>query len=238
MLAAEGALILKFWFHLSKKAQKKRLKALENDPVNRWRVQETDWERFEMYDRFRKVSELALRRTSKGHAPWHVIEGVDERFRNLTVGRTLLAALRERLDGTPESPAAAAAPPPLPSVDGRNVVGALDLSQSLSKKAYERQLLELQERLNGLSRHKRFRKHAVVAVFEGNDAAGKGGAIRRVTGALDARFYRVVPVAPRARRSACTPISGVSGAISQGTATTSSSTVPGTAASWWNGSRG
>ena len=195
MLAAEGALILKFWFHLSKKTQRKRLKALEKDPDNRWRVQDTDWERFEMYDRFRKVSELALRRTSKGHAPWHVIEGTDEPYRNLTVGRTLLAALRGRLDGKPAAPAAAAAPPLLPSVDGRNVIEALDLTQALTKKAYERRLTELQGRLNGLSRHKKFRNHAVVAVFEGNDAAGKGGAIRRVTGALDARFYRVVPVA-------------------------------------------
>jgi AMP-polyphosphate phosphotransferase len=195
MLAAEGALILKFWFHLSKKAQKKRLKALEKDSVNHWRVQDTDWERFEMYDRFRKISELTLRRTSKGHAPWHVVEGGDERYRNLTVGRTLLAALRERLDGVQPEPAAAAAPPPLPSVDGRNVIDALDLSLALKKKEYEERLAELQGRFNGLSRHKKFARHALVAVFEGNDAAGKGGAIRRMTGALDARFFRVVPVA-------------------------------------------
>jgi len=196
MLAAEGALILKFWFHLSKRAQKTRLKALEDDPKNRWRVADTDWERFKMYDTFRKVSELALRRTSKGHAPWHVVEGGDERYRNLTVGRTLLAALRERLTaGTVGNPAASAAPPPLPSVDGREIINVLDLSLALPKKSYEKKLVELQGRLNGLSRHKKFRRHALVAVFEGNDAAGKGGAIRRVTGAMDARFYRVVPVA-------------------------------------------
>ena len=82
MLSDEGALILKFWFHLSKKAQKKRLQALEADPKTRWRVTDTDWERFKMYDRFRKVSEKALRDTSTGHAPWIVVEGADPNYRD------------------------------------------------------------------------------------------------------------------------------------------------------------
>src|SRR3954466_7620410 len=64
MLADEGALILKFWFHLSKKAQKKRLKALAADPRTRWRVSDTEWERLRLYNQFRKVSETALRETS------------------------------------------------------------------------------------------------------------------------------------------------------------------------------
>src|SRR4051812_28774374 len=90
MLADEGALILKFWFHLSKKAQKKRLTSLEADPKTRWRVTDTDWARYKEYDRFRKVSEIALRETSSAHAPWIVVEGVDPNYRYLTVGRTLL----------------------------------------------------------------------------------------------------------------------------------------------------
>ena len=77
MLADEGVLILKFWFHLSKKAQKKRLKALEKDPKTRWRVTETDWERFKSYDTFYEVSEHALRQTSTADAPWHIVEGTD-----------------------------------------------------------------------------------------------------------------------------------------------------------------
>ena len=194
MLAAEGALLLKFWFHLSKKAQKKRLKALEQDPKSRWRVADTDWERLKLYDTFRSISELALRRTSKGHAPWFVVEGGDERYRNLTVGKTLLAALRERLDNPAVVPVNTAPPPP-PNVDGREIVNTLDLGQKLPKKRYETKLEELQGRLNKLSRDTKFRDHAMVAVFEGNDAAGKGGAIRRITSALDARFYRVVRVA-------------------------------------------
>jgi len=77
MLTDEGALILKFWFHLSKDAQKKRLKSLEKYPKTRWRVTDTDWERFKIYDKFRKVSEYTLRETSTSEAPWIVVEGAD-----------------------------------------------------------------------------------------------------------------------------------------------------------------
>lgn len=84
MLTDEGALIIKFWFHLSKDVQKAHLKAFEKDPKTRWRVTDTDWERFKLYDKFRKVSEHTLRETSTAEAPWMVVEGSDERYRGLT----------------------------------------------------------------------------------------------------------------------------------------------------------
>jgi len=83
----------------------------------------------------------------------------------------------------------------LPPLDGRGVLEALDLSQRLDKADYEDQLLAEQARLARLLCDKKYRRHALVAAFEGNDAAGKGSAIRRVTGALDPRQYRIVPVA-------------------------------------------
>ena len=194
MLSDEGALILKFWFHLSKKAQKERLLALEAHPKTRWRVTDTDWERFKMYDRFRKVSERALRETSTAHAPWIVVEGSDANYRSLTVGRTILDALNKRLAG--EKPAVSQpAALPEPAIDGRNVLSNLDFETRLTHKEYRRKLEKYQGRLNMLTRHKKFRQKSLIAVFEGADAAGKGGAIRRITGALDARHYRVNPVA-------------------------------------------
>ena len=210
MLADEGVLLLKFWFHLSKKDQKARLKALEKDPLTRWRVTKEDWNRFEKYDRFRKVSELLVRRTSTPAAPWMVVEGVDECYRALTVGETLLAAMRQRLDGQGTVPAdneraaaaaALAAPaatprpaPRLPAIDRRDVLSMLELDQPMTREVYEPALALLQGRLNRLSRDVKFRKRAAVVVFEGSDAAGKGGAIRRITAALDARQYQGIPV--------------------------------------------
>ncbi|MBI2817331.1 MAG: polyphosphate:AMP phosphotransferase [Acidobacteria bacterium] len=194
MLVDEGALILKFWFHLSRKAQRKRLKALEANPKTRWRVTETDWQRFKLYDKFRKISEMALRQTSTGFAPWIVVEGTEPNYRYLTVGQTLLDAMQQRLSG--KRPAVSrAAPLPEPAVDQRTVFSNLDYSQSLTRKNYSSQLEKHQGHLNLLTRDKKFRQRSLIVVFEGLDAGGKGGSIRRITAALDARHYQVIPIA-------------------------------------------
>ena len=195
MLIHEGALVLKFWMHLGKAAQKKRLKGLEKDPTTRWRVTPRDWKHFEMYDTFSQVAERALRATSTGDAPWIVVEATDPRYQRLTVGKILLERLRARLDHPdPVVPMVPANPTPA-SIDGMNVLKALDLSKQMDKKEYEEALLTLQGRVNVLARHRNLRKHSVVLVFEGVDAAGKGGSIRRITQSLDARSYHIHPTA-------------------------------------------
>lgn len=194
MLTFEGVVLLKLWFHLSKADQRARLTRLAEDDATRWRVTDTDWQNFERYDRFKKVCARALRETSTDYAPWHVIAGAEARFRHLTVGRVLLDALQRATTYSDHQPAPAV-PPTAPTVDGKTVLDALDLSQSVGKKAYGKQLEKLQGKLNGLLRDSRFAKRSMVLVFEGADAAGKGGAIRRITSALDARSYYVVPVA-------------------------------------------
>ncbi|WP_255210958.1 hypothetical protein [Methylogaea oryzae] len=143
MLTDEGALILKFWMHLSKKQQLKRLKALEANSATKWRVTPEDWERFELYDKFRKASERALRHTSTAEAPWLVVEGNDHRYRSLTVGKSILQAVRAFLDdATP--PRRNLAPPLVPAIDNLHILKTLDLSQALSKKSYEAQLEKYQ----------------------------------------------------------------------------------------------
>jgi polyphosphate:AMP phosphotransferase len=194
MLTDEGTVVLKFWLHLSKKKQKVRLNALESDPKTRWRVSDRDWQHYKLYDKFVVVCERAIRHTSTANAPWIIVEGEDEYYRGLTVGKTILQAIRQRLANPPE-PSALAAAPIIPPIDQQNVIRALDLTQKLAKQDYETQLELYQGRLNLLTRHRRYADHSVVAVFEGNDAAGKGSAIRRITQALDARFYHVAPIA-------------------------------------------
>ncbi len=194
MLADEGALILKFWFHLSKKKQKKRLKDLAADPDTAWRVQERDWEFFKKYDRFMKVSELTLRETSSAHAPWVVVEGSDPEYRAVTVGQTLLESMKRRMSSKVLAPVSD--PPPIvPPVDRIRVLDRLDLAQAVEKDRYEAEMGKLQRKLALLVRRPDFRKRTVVGAFEGMDAAGKGGAIRRVAAALDPRLYSIIPVA-------------------------------------------
>jgi polyphosphate:AMP phosphotransferase len=194
MLTSERVLVLKFWLHLGKRAQKKRLKELASNPRTAWRVTPTDWERFEQYDRFRKVSERALRATSTGEAPWYVIEATNREYLTLTVGKLVHDALRKRLDD-PVTNVSIHAPPLARPVDQVRVLDAIDLTKTVAKNDYDDELEELQGKLNLLFREPGMRRRSVVAVFEGADAAGKGGAIRRITGALDARQYRVVPIA-------------------------------------------
>jgi AMP-polyphosphate phosphotransferase len=194
MLVSEGALLLKLWFHLSKKAQKKRLKALSSRKETAWRVGPGDWERFEHYDEFIDVCEDALRETSTGEAPWEVIEGSDHEYRSLTAGRLLQDTLAARLKG--KRPALSPpAPPPTAPLDGRTLLTSFDYKRKLDREAYGRRLVKLQADVNRLTRSKKMRERSVVMVFEGMDAAGKGSTIRRITQAMDARFYRVVPIA-------------------------------------------
>ncbi len=195
MLADDGALILKFWFHLSKERQRKRLKALESDPETRWRVTDRDWDFFKMYDRFYHISEETLRETSTGWAPWIIVEGSDPEYRAVTVGRTLLEGMRERLKKKSIGVSRIDAAPLAKPADRRYILDQLDQTQTLTKNKYEKQLDKYQRRLALLTRHPKFANHTVIAAFEGCDAAGKGGAIRRITAALDARLYRIIPVA-------------------------------------------
>ena len=195
MLTDEGVMLVKFWFHLSKVQQKKRLKALEKDPKTAWRVTDLEWKYFKQYDAFIKVCDPFLRETSTAGAPWIVVPGMDPHYRALTVGRRLFTAIRARLDADAPKAITPRAQPLLPPADRLNVLRALKLDREMTRKAYQRELDKWQGRLNLLTRDKRYKGISVVLAFEGNDAAGKGGAIRRVTGAIDARLYQNVSVA-------------------------------------------
>ncbi|NUP07954.1 MAG: polyphosphate:AMP phosphotransferase [Polyangiaceae bacterium] len=194
MLTNERVLVLKFWLHVSKRDQKKRLTKLARDPRTAWRVTPTDWEHFEMYNRFRRISERALRESSTGEAPWYVIESSNDEYRKLSIGSIIHDAIRKRLDD-PVMNAVVHAPPLVRSMDGVHVLNALDLDKKIDKATYDADLEKYQGKLNLMLRSTKFQRRNIVAVFEGSDAAGKGGAIRRITGALDARQYRVIPIA-------------------------------------------
>jgi len=192
MFTDDGAVIVKLWFHLSKKAQKKRLKKV----AEQQRRKLTPWEKkfSERYDAFLKVTESAVRHTDTGNAPWHIVESEDGRYRDLMAGRILLAALEERLAlGTKPK---IKTKPMVEEPGGRvTVLDRVDLATRLDEQEYDERLLAAQAKLNGLVWKAREAQRSIVAMFEGWDAAGKGGAIRRVTHALDARLFRVISVA-------------------------------------------
>ena len=193
MLAQEGVLVLKFWLHLSKEKQRERFVDLERRKKTRWRVTKRDWKQHARYEKIHSMAERVLRATDVPYAPWIVVDGSDARYRNFTVAKTVLQALTVRLKRK-MAPADPPATLVAPARDTR-LLASLHLRQHLPRGTYEKELERYQGKLNRLSREAAFRQHAVVAVMEGVDAAGKGGAIRRITSALDARIYRVVPTA-------------------------------------------
>jgi polyphosphate:AMP phosphotransferase len=190
MLVRDGVALCKVHLHVAPDTQQKRLARLAEDKTTRWRVTAEDRWLARHYARVERACERTLAATDTPLAPWHVVDGTDREHRVLEVGRRLLAALERPPAGGPRSRplarlSAAAMRRPLPSRAPPPAPDAAD---------YDEELERLQGRLALLSRRKRFARHAVVVAFEGMDAAGKGGAIRRVTAALDARQFRVVPV--------------------------------------------
>ena len=199
MLTEDGAVFVKLWLHLPKKAQRKALKKLEKVG----RTTATDWKHFNLYDKFRKVSERAIRRTDSGAAPWHIIEATDRRYREFTVGTILRDAIQHKLQEAARKAAVKAAAAkvdlPEPKKSGRIKLASLldhvDLKQKLAIPEYKKALAQQQEKLSKLAWAAYQKKRSMVMVFEGWDAGGKGSAIRRVTQALDPRLYRIVGIA-------------------------------------------
>lgn len=193
LLFNERTLILKFWIHLTEKQQKKRRKMLKRQGESQAKRIERFLHQCRNYPKVLSTANRVLDVTSTEYAPWIVIGGTDHRYRRLKIAKSLLHSLRRQPDRKEPSKSASA-----PLAQGRvktgNLIAKLDLSRSLKRTHYKEQLKNLQSRLHAFSQHRSFSKSAVVVVFEGNDAAGKGGAIRRVTEALDADMYRVYQI--------------------------------------------
>ena len=198
MLIQDGALIVKFWFHMSEQDQKVRLQALSRDDRSRWKMMPQKAKFSEHYQAFEQVAERVILHTDRGISPWYLVEAEDPRYRDLTVGKTLLHAIRTRLsDPGPEDLTPNAGGPELPSGPRARttVLDQLDLTKSLSDEKYKAQMKDLQVEINELAWHAYNAKRSTVLVFEGVDAGGKGGTIRRITSTIDARLYRTIPVA-------------------------------------------
>ena len=202
MLVADDVQVLKIHLEVNRKTQGERLKRLCSSKLTRWRVTKEDHWFAKHYARAQRMAKRYMQHTSQPAAPWQVIDGSDEERRLYEVAMALKQALLRALDG--ESSAALATPAKQasePRIKPRTPAKATKVDDD----EYEKELESLQGRLALLVRRTRFRKQALVLAFEGMDAAGKGGAIRRITHALDARQYQVVPVSAPTEEEAAHP---------------------------------
>jgi AMP-polyphosphate phosphotransferase len=226
-LADDGAVLLKFWLHISKKEQSRRFRKLAANPLTAWQVTGEDRWQNKHYHRVRAAVEDLITRTDTPHAPWLVLPATDRRYMRIAVFEAILAALTAQLgeithsrvpnsirralaalqisgsasehaalvDGNGHAGAAAQTISAPAQVAAPGILSRTDVTLKLEQKAYERELAELQAKMHLLGFEMYKQKRPVVLVLEGWDAAGKGGAIKRLTEKLDPRGYIVHAIA-------------------------------------------
>lgn len=196
-LCDDGTVIMKFFLYIDKDEQKKRFKKLEGSKETSWRVTEEDWNRNKDFDRYLKMNEEMLEKTDTDYAPWVIIEAVDKDYAALKIVSTVMDRLEYELEHRrPEDEKTAQRQESKTRERFKNgVLSGIDLSKSLTEEEYKTRLKKLQKRLAELYSELYRLRIPVVIGFEGWDAGGKGGAIKRLTSNLDPRGYRVNPTA-------------------------------------------
>ncbi len=191
-LAADGTVLIKLFLHISKQEQKERFNALTANPATAWRVTKADRQRHRQYKRYISAVDAMLAKSHSVFAPWTVVEAEDGRFATVKILQTVVAALEAGL----KQPAAARRRNPSKPAPNFNVsiLGNIDLSPALGRNPYKKKLDRKQAHLRDLEHEIYMRRLPVIIVYEGWDAAGKGGNIKRLTRELDPRGYEVVPV--------------------------------------------
>lgn len=207
-LTDSKAVIIKLFLYISREEQKKRFKKLEESGETAWRVTKEDWKRNEDYDRYLKINEEMLERTDTEYAPWTIIEATDKSYGAMKILKTVTETLEDALAKTAEEERLkeekkkaaetllkAGENPAENSRYQNGVLSGIDLSKTMTRETYKKEIDRLQKKLELLHSELYRLRIPVVLGFEGWDAGGKGGAIRRLTSHLDPRGYQVCPTA-------------------------------------------
>lgn len=195
-LAAENVALVKIWLDIDRQTQGQRLAAMEKDPNRAWQLEPSDWQRHLQHPLIAALGKPLRKATGTDESPWHCIAGDDPQDLIHQLAMQLLdTATQPSVD--PEAPRASCqlAPDSRDAPSVRASHSEREATDRPDKAEYKRRLVEQQARLSRNSREAARRGIPVVLVFEGHDAAGKGGSIHRVTSALDARCYRVHSIA-------------------------------------------
>ncbi len=199
-LTDDGYLIIKFFIHVSKKEQKERFEKLCGDKNTAWRVTELDWQTNRLYGKYCKVFDKMLESTDTPNAPWHVISGTDKKLAAVRIygitADSIGAALKKLEDkNTAADITKSSIYPGKYNFIHMPKLSDVPLDKKLPEDVYKKELKEKQKILMELHGKIYRKKVPVIIAYEGWDAAGKGGNIRRVAKALDPRGYEVVPIA-------------------------------------------
>ncbi|WP_349672024.1 polyphosphate:AMP phosphotransferase [Lacrimispora sp.] len=195
-LTDDGMVIIKLFLYISREEQKKRFKKLESSKETSWRVTKDDWKRNTEYDRFLQICEEMLQNTDMDYAPWTIIEANDKEYAAAKIMSCVADCLSDALNKKSLNGAPKEKEVPVRSESFKSgVLSGVDLTKSISKEDYKKEIDRLQKKLEFLHSQIYRMRIPVVLGFEGWDAAGKGGAIKRLTSHLDPRGYKVYPTA-------------------------------------------
>ncbi len=191
-LTDNGYLVLKFFFHISKKEQKRRIDELLEDKDTAWRVSPGDLHQNKHYEECLDAFDRYLDDTNTPSAPWYIIDSKSKKFAELQVMETLCMGIETALHN--ESLAVPLLQNAFPLVKMPKLKD-VPLDKTMGEEEYKKELKELQAKLGQLHNRLYRKRVPVIIGYEGWDAAGKGGNIKRLTGALDPRGFEVHPIA-------------------------------------------
>lgn len=179
-LCANDTHVVKCWFDISDKTLKKRLSDNQADADHLYKL---DWDNTAHVDTVRELKEILNDATaSHPHLQWQAIDGEDTDIACQHFAQAVLTGLQ----ASPYERTPAKRPYPPSAIPA---VLLNPSSDSLKKSTYKNKLKKLQTAFAELVRE--HKKHNIILLFEGMDAAGKGGAIRRLVSPLDPREYSI-----------------------------------------------
>jgi polyphosphate:AMP phosphotransferase len=202
-LTSDGTVLIKLFLCIDQKEQKKRFKKLAESKSSAWRVSKDDLKRNVHFDAYKKMNDEMLEQTDTSYAPWVLVESMDREFATVKIYTAVIRALQAALQKNTSQAKSSAPEDSLTPVSAGKSDEVLrtsslkkaDLTLSLTREEYKKQLHELQDKIAVLHGEFYRRRIPVVIGFEGWDAGGKGGAIKRLTQKMDPRGYRVHPTA-------------------------------------------
>lgn len=198
-LTNDRMVIIKLFLHIDQKEQKKRLQKLLAAKSSAWRVTKGDLKRNKEYDLYKQMNDEMLQKTDTAYAPWTIVESIDRKFATVKIYSTVIRFLSDKIAqvkaGTPTENLVASVISDSDKQLKTTALNTVDLTLSYSKDQYKEKLKILQNRIQELHGELYRRRIPLICGFEGWDAGGKGGAIKRLTQKMDPRGYQVNPTA-------------------------------------------
>jgi AMP-polyphosphate phosphotransferase len=199
-LSDDDAIIIKFWLHINRKEQRRRLTELESDKDTSWMVTKNEWKQNHKFNRYIKAADEMIEKTDTHYAPWTVLEAHDKRFAIVKMYQTVIHILEDKIGAIEgKEKVKAVSRPAHVQQDSQKAHGSMldaaDLSKTVPPEIYEKKLDRYQKQIRDLSYELFKKKKPLIILYEGWDASGKGGNIKRLMASLDPSLSRVLPVA-------------------------------------------